>query len=260
MSIEENKSSDVVCSKLGECNICFDALATVPVVILTKDSKRVCKHFFHKACIEYLEEEDIHKCPVSVCRLEFNGKSLLPNIVQNPEEWYKFVDFDKCGTLCYEHIMEVLQASLDIDHTRLAAELPEAFQNWDTDRDGSLSYDEMMAEHGLVSYARKFLPKPLDYSKIPDIRREKRKWFLFWDEDKNGRLSKEEVIRALLKTLRRDSSPSSIILRDVVKALWSDFDRNDSQDIDVGEFCDKDGLYETVLAEILYSANPQHVE
>jgi len=258
MSIEENKSSNVVSIKLGECKICSDALATVPVVILTKDTKRVCKHFFHKACVEYFEEEDVYKCPV--CWLEFNGKSLLPNILQNPEEWYKFVDFDQCGTLSYEHIMEVLQASLHIDHTRLAAELPTRFQKWDTNGDGSLSYEEMMDEYGLVSYAREFLPKPLDYSKIPDIRREKRKWFNFWDEDKNGRLSQEEVIRALLKTFRRESSPSSIIFRDVVKALWSDFDPNDSKDVDVEEFCMKDGLYETVLAGMQYPANSQHVE
>jgi len=258
MSIEENKSSDVVSHKLGDCKICTNALATAPVVILTKDAKIVCKHFVHKTCIEYFEEGDFYKCPV--CQVEFNGKSLLPNIVQNPEEWYKFVDFYKCGTLSYEPIMEVLQASLHIDHTRLAAELPTAFQRWDTNGDGSLSYEEMMAEDGLVSYARGFLPKPQDYSKIPDIRREKRKWFTFWDVDKNGRLSQEEVIRAVLKTLRREGSPSSIIFRSVVKALWGEFDPDHSKDIDVEEFCKQDGLYETVLAEVLYSTNPQHVE
>jgi len=238
---------------LEECKICTHPLAKEPVVILTKDAKRVCKHFFHEDCVQCLEEGDVYKCPF--CRVEFNGRALLPNIRENPKEWFKFVDFDKRGTLSYENILEALRASIHIDHTRLASELPAAFKKWDINGDGRVSYDEMMDEkEGLVEYARQYLPKLPDYSEIPDIRTMKRQWFTFWDRDKNGRLDPEEVVRALLKTFHRESSPSEIIqFRNLIKALWNDLDPDYSGGIDADEFCKEEGLCDCVVANMKYA-------
>jgi len=254
MSNQDCKNSDSVSRVLEECSICKHVLATgtEQVVILTKDAKRVCEHFFHKKCVEFFQENDIHKCPF--CLLHFNGLAVLPNIDTNAEGWFNFVDFDKVGTLSYENILDVLRASIHIDHRRLAAELPSNFETWDTNGDNRLSFDEMMAEGtGLVSWARQFLPTAPDYSKIPDIKTEKSAWFEFWDTDKNGRLDKEEVVRALLKTFHLRSTLSEMLrIRMIVDAMWRHFDPDGSGDIDTEEFCKADGFDEFVTVHLSY--------
>jgi len=257
---EDCKSSDVLSSMMAECKICSDPLATDPVVILAKDAKRTCTHFFHQACIKHIREVGLSKCPF--CRKEFHEVIVIPNMLQNPVDWFKFADFDKCGTLSYQHILEIFRASMHLDHRRLEAELPKVFSRWDTDGDGRLSYEEMMAERtGLVAWAQQFLPKPQDFSKIPDITRHMRAWFLFWDEDGNGRLDKEEVLRALLKTFHRDSSISTMHdFRGIIQGLWKDMDPDGSGEIDHVEFCMRDGLYESILANLSVPGDTSYAE
>ena len=59
----------------------------------------------------------------------------------------------------------------------------------------------------------------------------------YWDEDENGSLDKEEVTRALLKTLGLTSDQERVQqMRAAVEAIWPIFDTDGSQSIDRDEF------------------------
>jgi len=251
--IEENKedckSRDALSSNYADC-ACGDLLAPDPVVYLTKDNKKVCRHFFHLACYKHLLKDGVTTC--FFCHKHFDGSIQIPNMVEDPEGWFAVAKSDESDNASYRNILELLGASMHLDHRRLEAELPDVFKKLDTDGDGCLSLKEMMAETGLVAYAKDFIPKPQDFSKIPNIRTDSRKWFLFWDEDKNGRLDQEEVVRALLKTFFRGKSLDVIReFHQIVQALWPDMDLDGSMDIDHKEFTSPTGLYQYVVANLI---------
>ena len=85
---------------------------------------------------------------------------------------------------------------------------------------------------------------------IPDIRRDKDAWYAFWDEDDSGELDKEEVVRALLKTLALTGDPTRVqMMRSTVEAIWPVFDDDGSGTIDRQEFLKaNDGLADTIIA------------
>jgi len=258
-SVNESQVTQSVPSEPEECTICCDDLAKESVSALTNGKRRVCRHFFHTKCLEGLREYGHNNCPI--CRVAFNGAVRVPDIFTNPSEWFKFVDSEKRGSLSLQQILDVFRASLLVDYKQLEAKLPGVFTKWDINKDGRVSYKEMMAPRtGLVAYAQRFRPRQIDYSDMPDINRDKRAWFLYWDLDGNGQLDQEEVTRALTKTLfkSRRISPTEIInFREVVKTLWPEFDPVGLGQINVEEFSRYNGLYDTVIANLKFHRNVQ---
>lgn len=85
---------------------------------------------------------------------------------------------------------------------------------------------------------------------IPDIRTNRQAWFSYWDEDDSGTLDKEEVVRALLKTLRLTSDPARVSqMRSSVDAIWCLFDDDGNGTVDRDEFLKpSEGLADTIIA------------
>ena len=70
-----------------------------------------------------------------------------------------------------------------------------------------------------------------------------------WDEDNSGCLEQDEVVRALMKTLRITADPGRVQeMRSTVAAIWPIFDPDGSNSIDRREFLMADGLADTILA------------
>lgn len=60
---------------------------------------------------------------------------------------------------------------------------------------------------GLLSFIQaQFSPKAAEA--VPPLS-DKARWYAYWDKDANGSLEKEEVVRALLKTLNLGRDPVS---------------------------------------------------
>jgi len=255
----ESEVKQLESSQPEECTICFDNLAQGSVSVLTMGKRRVCRHFFHSKCVESLRHFGHKSCPI--CRVAFNGSVQVPDIFTNPSGWFKFVDVEKRGTLTLQQILDVFRASLLVDYKQLEALLPAVYSQWDRDKDGRLSYKEVMTPRtGLLAYARRFQPRQIDYSDMPDINLDKRAWFFYWDEDGNGQLNQKEVIRALTKTFNKSErfpQGELVRLRNIVSALWSEFDPNGSGEIDIKEFSRTNGLYDTIVVNLRFCRNIQ---
>jgi len=80
----------------------------------------------------------------------------------------------------------------------------------------------------------------------PDIRRDPQGWFRFFDHNGNG-LEQRELIDALAQTF---STADRNTLREQVEMLWPLFDTDGSGSISMKEFIKRDGLHETLLAQL----------
>jgi len=89
---------------------------------------------------------------------------------------------------------------------------------------------------------------------VPDIR-DKRAWYDFWDKDGSGSLEKEEVVRALVKTLKLTHDPARVqVMRSTIECTWGIFDPDGSGSIDRNEFLlPGDGLADMILATVQYN-------
>ena len=74
------------------------------------------------------------------------------------------------------------------------------------------------------------------------------------DEDGNGTLQKDEVLRALVKTFNaahKLTRAESIC--QTLSVVWPIFDDDGNGSIDRTEFCAHDGLADTVIAQMVHS-------
>ena len=83
-------------------------------------------------------------------------------------------------------------------------------------------------------------------------KRDKEAWYAYWDEDGSGSLEKEEVVRALLKTLKITADQARVQqMRSTVDAIWPIFDSDGSGSIERDEFLlPGDGLADMILATL----------
>mmetsp|Transcript_31026 Transcript_31026/g.38322 ORF Transcript_31026/g.38322 Transcript_31026/m.38322 type:complete len:87 (-) Transcript_31026:152-412(-) len=80
------------------------------------------------------------------------------------------------------------------------------------------------------------------------------RFFAFWDEDGSGELEKEEVVRAIVKTYRLDFIDLGrvVAVRSVVDAVWDIFDQDKSGGVSRDEFTRRDGLGDSLAAQLNY--------
>ena len=96
-----------------ECTICFDPLTSRAVsVCCARDRKRVCSHYFHSDCISAQV-----KCPI--CRRPYDISREMPHPLENPSDWFDFVDVDGDESLSINEVVWGLQASLLLDFKKI---------------------------------------------------------------------------------------------------------------------------------------------
>eukprot|EP00613_Pedinella_sp_CCMP2098_P075679 CAMPEP_0171935788 /NCGR_PEP_ID=MMETSP0993-20121228/33246_1 /TAXON_ID=483369 /ORGANISM="non described non described, Strain CCMP2098" /LENGTH=426 /DNA_ID=CAMNT_0012576801 /DNA_START=30 /DNA_END=1307 /DNA_ORIENTATION=+ len=258
-ALHESYATTQVADDHAECAICFEPLCSKPCAVFVDNKhKRVCHHFFHKACADDLSS-NFRDCPL--CRAKFTTTLEVPDIDADPEGWYRVCDKDGDGDLNTREVFEILKAQFPIDHVRLEKDLPKLWQRWDPSMDGQIQKHEFLGPGGLLAFVRQNFIKQASLGGVdggmPDIRRDKLAWFNYFDEDGSGELSQQEVARGLVKSLHVVHSQGGVRAVDDMKrtvaSLWGLFDGDGSGEIDRGEFVARDGLADTVIASLAHS-------
>jgi hypothetical protein len=237
----------------SECCICFDPLCSKPCAMLFRQH-RACLHYFHEECIT---QSQTQSCPI--CRASYDRTVTLVDPLEEPDTWFDMIDKDGSGSLSHQEVLEGLKATIDIDWRRLEADIAALFRRWDKGGSGEITLDEF--REGPLIYIERRRDTSPDEEEIPDIASDPTGWFQFWDVDGNNSLQKDEVARALVKTLRlrEERGRNGFNVEEIVEvlnAVWSLFDHDNSDGIDLDEFIAPDGLCETILASInMSSAN-----
>ena len=253
---------------MAECPICFDPLHVGRACALLRagSSQRSCQHFFHESCVARLSLP--RTCPL--CRRPFGGSSAMPDPVEFPSQWFAFFDTDGNAQLSFDELLTGLLIALPLDPRRIRADsevqtsaalpsksslLQRLWQRWDRNGDGSIQLQEFMDKReGILGYLLEWYPREEERTPPPLTPDTLREWFLFWDEDGSGSLEKNEVTRALVKTLRPDKGGRSA-LASVVEAVWFLFDDDGNGSIEMDEFLRPDGLAETLRATFARNEN-----
>lgn len=156
------------------------------------------------------------------------------------------------GQLSLKEVIEGLKISVDLDWRRIESDSDRLFRRWDADNSGEISYTEFT--EGLLPYLQRHYPSAYRAPGVaPDITRQSREWFQYWDEDGSMSLERDEIARALIKTFRMTYGP--ILMGEIsqtLDAIWGIFDQDGSGSIEIDEFISPDGLCDTILASLAF--------
>lgn len=233
--IAEKFKSATVSSKAFECPVCYFELYKFPTGVIRLHSRRCCGHYFHKDCAHYLLKSvkgsgQTASCPV--CGVSFSEVKLMPDLAENPRDWFAVCDVDFGGELDAYEVVEALGCVLPVNRHKLEKNVKAHWHEWDPDGDGTITLQEFIAparglRDWLISHIgmlrAEAAPKP---NTVPSLDRNPREWFHYWDRDNSGTLEKDEVVRALIRTFCRDENgwphlPSAHDMREVSSSLWA---------------------------------------
>ncbi len=236
--------AETVAKQHHECTVCLEPLCfNDPGGLVDPAGRRVCPHYFHCSCATGLG-----LCPL--CRKPFAQTVPLPNPQKQPREWFIFVDVDGNGSLEYQEIADGLLACLPLDWRRIEADMDGNFSRWSTM--GKVDYSKFAGSDGLLEYLIAHFGVPKTKPEPPDLRVQRDAWFRYWDVidgDGNGKLEKGEICRALIKTLHL-SGDAKKGTADTLDNIWCLFDHDGSGSVELSEFIARDGLADTLLAEL----------
>jgi len=233
-----------------ECPICFEPMHCEQSGVLAQNSgARVCPHFFHHRCGLALLQRGSGNCPL--CRATFTSVIAVPKLEDDPPAWFKAVDLNSDGCLTKNEIKYVLLAQMPIDEVILDEELNSYFRRMDKNKDSKISFQELMnPQCGLIPYVRS---KAVSHAAaVPDIKSNKEAWYRHYDENNNGSLQKDEVVRGLIQTFKagHDHEKTQQI-EQTLDAVWPIFDFDGSGSIEKSEFLRPgDGLADTIIASL----------
>eukprot|EP00287_Rhodomonas_sp_CCMP768_P008604 CAMPEP_0196734004 /NCGR_PEP_ID=MMETSP1091-20130531/12864_1 /TAXON_ID=302021 /ORGANISM="Rhodomonas sp., Strain CCMP768" /LENGTH=286 /DNA_ID=CAMNT_0042077447 /DNA_START=15 /DNA_END=875 /DNA_ORIENTATION=+ len=231
----------------GECIECFDRLCKEQSGALFQGGRRSCPHYFHVRCA-MTRMGSSRTC--RVCNAAFDQVQPFPDIKRDPMGWFKFVDFDNDEKLSKQEVLEALKAAVPVDPVLLMERMPNQWKSeWDKNKDGTICIEEFVSPQGLLAYVEANIPPPQSVSAPALSEGSKEGWFRFWDVDRSNSLEREEVVRALIKTFRLSEDLASVAqMREIIDATWAIFDTDGSGSVEMGEFCMRDGLGDTVIA------------
>jgi len=242
-------------ARYAECPICFEPLHAGPVgVFLDGSGKRVSQHFFRlDAAREWLASGN-GMCPIT--RAPIRSVRPVPNVQTDPDGWFAVCDVDGNGKLSRKEAIECIKAQYACDVAQLDAALTDEahrmWRQWDVDGSGFIERHELLASpNGLALSVPRLFP-PTVRGTMPNMRTDKSAWYDFFDEDHSGSLEREEVVRALIKTLGLSTNQAKVAeMRGTVQAIWPIFDTDGSGSIERGEFLrPNEGLADTILATL----------
>lgn len=221
-----------------ECPYCFKDLAEEPITLLTSGT---CQHFVHSQCWKQIGEIEGTEPECPRCAAFVTNAVPLPDARRDPVSWFNAIDVAHKGRLRPQEIMPALIACT-------AADPAEFGEFRSASKSPSRSTKTLTAQDckGLVERLR---DRSREREVVPDIMRQ-REWFEYFDVDRNGRLTQDVAMRALLKTFRCHNTAR---LRSAILSIWPDFDIEGSHSIDRKTMLQqKTGLVDVALAK--YSA------
>lgn len=236
----------------AECPICFEPLHAAPVgVFIDRAGNRVGQHFYNLEAARQWLSGGNGTDPLT--RVPVNGVKPVPDIRTDPDGWFSAVDVNGDQRLSRVEAIECLKAMLPLDVAALDRAIHDAnhpmWKQWDKDGSGFIERHELVQPNGLAAYVRDNFPRANERAP-PSIQGDKRAWFMFWDEDHSGALEKEEVVRAVIKSLRLSTDQTRVQqMRQTIDAIWPIFDCDGSGSIEMGE-CTRpaEGLIDTIIA------------
>ena len=144
----------------------------------------------------------------------------VPNCTTDPNEWFKFFDLEGNAKLSRAEVISALVNSFNVDAQKLEEALPRLWEKWDLNGSGFVTKSEFFdKDGGLLQFVRSRL-LDLD-SEPPPVRAQRSwnldpgQWFAYFDDNKSGKLTRAQLIRALVKTnaLLNPTSATEIINR-----------------------------------------------
>jgi len=240
-----------VAAEHAECTICYGEMFEKPAgALMNSSDKRACRHFLHFDCAQNFASTAPRKtCPI--CRTPFASIKQVPDLDKDPRGWFSCVDADGNGRLSKAEVLEVLKALFAVDVKLLEKNVDSLWSRWDRDGNGEVDFSELCGPGGLLSYVRNHFarkrraPPPA----LTLINREE--FFTYWDEDGNGTLEEEEIVRAVVKTLRLDAAKVGMV-REYLRNIWAIVDPDNSGEVDLKEFIGSDGLGEMLIANLSF--------
>ena len=247
-----------LCVELAECAVCYDSLHSRPVTcMLGANGSRSCTHYIHLQCMQNWQRHS-HSSTCPACRAPFATLLPVPNFETDPAGFFKAVDANGNGSLSRGEVINIAKALLPVDQTALEADVENWWFKWDKSRVGELSFEDLLGANGLFAY----LKMRFELAKKPEppafTRATREAWFKYWDDGNgagsNGSLEQEELVRALIKTLKLSTDTSKVQdTRAAVREMWGVFQADGSPSITYRDFVKPDGLADSIEATLAFS-------
>jgi len=190
------------------------------------------------------------ECPL--CRAAWDEVFRLPSLSADPDGWFRCVDFEGDGRLSKAQVLDVLTTQFPLDVDKFEETMEQLWPRWDPDGSGFVTRTEFATPgSGLLAYAMENLVKAREEAiPVPDIALERLAWFDHFDEEGRQSLSKEGVVRGLIKTYGLGSDLAQVTaMRALVEAVWVVFDTDGTGRVSKEEFLKPgDGLADAIIA------------
>lgn len=253
----------------AECAICFDPLSGSRLAVpANTHGRRKCIHMFHAECLRECPKE--YGCPL--CRASYKNALEVPLLKNQPGEWFKIMDIDRNGLLDSNEFVHAIVAEFPINRNKVERLLPTLLKKHGTSMGKGLTFQQLFGPKGawwrfhedcsvLANVVRQ--ANDVEFGRMqkidcPDIRINKASWFKFWDAEGTQVLSKEDLVRAFVKSF--DSSGKSyerrIRIRSVVADAWPKIVKENVDAVTLVQFVRPNGLGDRILENLSITDKP----
>ncbi|CAL1129015.1 unnamed protein product, partial [Cladocopium goreaui] len=264
----------------AECSICFESLYTNPGVFVNEEGLRVCGHFTCLTCAEHVQDEASERfrawrtrrepripkppgpaCPL--CRASFAAALRLTDPTVDPKSFFRLACVLEPGediVLKDKYAMSAIEAILPVNASTFAPIFEELWPQWCADCTDGMREADFLRPDGMLAWLSSHLLEMKVEGQLgaPPKLSDTESWFQYFDYHGNGRLSKSELLRGIVKAYdvaqlvpattpsRKSRTMGAIKLRELVDALW-DEDRWGAGGIGLEDFAGRCGLAQRLL-------------
>lgn len=280
-----------------ECSICFEPLHSAgPSVFLNESGRRSCPHFVCQTCASHVYEakrnsldlvvanlgldlDDLILAPRSqgcpMCRQKFSTTARLPDPTVDPCTFFQYACLPEASAggeanelrlaekAAYDALCAVLPVDLCSFKEKFTDTLWPAWTSGTQARTAGLTEADFAAPGGMLSWVGdqliEFKVEQLR-GQPPQLVTNPEAWFQHFDYDGDGLLSKNEVLRGIVKMANMEMPPeartsssqcrhdSVLRLRDVLDSIWNA--ARWQHGVPMKEFVGSEGLASKLLMEL----------